>query len=418
MRILMFGWEFPPHISGGLGTACEGLVYALLRQGIEVLFVIPKACGNEGRGDFQLLSAGDVAVSQPVRALRKYKSKFSQLAVSSELVPYTTPEVFALKKELTTASKGQQPRHFSFSGCYGHNLFEEVINYAAVAAQLATDQVFDVIHAHDWLAFPAGIAAKEVSGKPLIIHVHATEFDRSGENVNPGVFETELSGMIAADHIIAVSGLTKRTIVNRYGISPDKISVVHNGLQSKALPKAERRIKDKIVSFLGRVTFQKGPEYFVQAAHRVLQRLPGVQFVMAGSGDKLEDMIRMVARLGIGSHFHFTGFLKGDQVNELLSQSDLYVMPSVSEPFGISPLEAIQADVPVIISKQSGVSEVLRHAIKVDFWDVEALADAMHGVLAHKPLSHTLSSGAAVEVKSLTWDTAAQEIIHLYQELT
>ena len=186
---------------------------------------------------------------------------------------------------------------------------------------------------------------------------------------------------------------------------------------SKVYPKVDKKVKAKIVTFLGRITFQKGPEYFVLAAHRVLQRFPHVQFVMAGSGDKLEDMIRMVASFGMGAHFHFTGFLKGAQVNELLSQSDLYVMPSVSEPFGISPLEAAQVDVPVIISKQSGVAEVLHHAIKVDFWDVEALADAIHGVLVHNPLSNTLSSGAVVEVKSFTWDAAAQKVVHVYHQL-
>jgi glycogen synthase len=414
MRVLMFGWEFPPHISGGLGTACEGLVYAMLRQSMEVLFVVPKACGDEETNDFKLLSAGDVAVSQ---GMRKYKNKFNQLAVSSALAPYTSPELFAQKKEIETIEESQETSHFSFSGSYGHDLFEEVTNYAAVAAQLAADQMFDVIHAHDWLTFPAGLTAKEVSGKPLVIHVHATEFDRSGENVNQGVFETELAGMTGADHIIAVSELTKKTIVNRYRIEPEKISVVHNGVRPRALPRAGKKIKDKIVSFLGRVTFQKGPEYFVLAAHQVLQRFPHVQFVMAGNGDKLEDTIRLAARLGMGSHFHFTGFLRGDDVNTLLSQTDLYVMPSVSEPFGISPLEAIQVDVPVIISKQSGVSEVLHHAIKVDFWDVEALADAIHGVLVHKPLSQTLSRGAAIEVKSVTWDAAARKIIDIYHQL-
>lgn len=413
MRVLMFGWEFPPHISGGLGTACEGLVYAMLRQGMEVLFVVPKAYGDEETGNFKLLSAGDVVVS---RRMRKYKSKFRYLSISSALTPYTTPELFAKKKEITTTKDHQKNYHFSFSGSYGHDLFEEVTNYAAVAAQLAADQRFDVIHAHDWLTYPAGLTAKEVSGKPLVIHVHATEFDRSGENVNPGVFETELAGMRGADHIVAVSELTRQIIVNRYGIDLEKISVVHNGIRPKALPKAEKKIKDKIVSFLGRITFQKGPEYFVLAAHQVLQRFPHVQFVMAGSGDKLEDMIRLAARLGIGSRFHFTGFLRGDDVNTLLSQTDLYVMPSVSEPFGISPLEAIQVDVPVIISKQSGVSEVLHHAIKVDFWDVEALADAMHGVLVHKPLSQSLSREAAIEVKSITWDAAARKIIDIYHQ--
>lgn len=415
MRVLMFGWEFPPHISGGLGTACEGLVRAMLRQHIEVLFVIPKASGDEETHNLKLLSASDVAVS---KIMQKYKDMFEYISVSSSLSPYTTPELFAEKSGISVTKERQSKYHFSFSGSYGHNLFEEVASYASVAAQLAIDQKFDVIHAHDWLTFPAGLAAKDVSGKPLVIHVHATEFDRSGENVNPDVFKAEQAGMTGADHIIAVSDLTQQTIISRYGIDAKKISVVHNGIQQKALPKVEKKIKDKVVTFLGRITFQKGPEYFVSAAHKVLQRFPHVQFVMAGSGDKLEDMIRMVAWLGIGSHFHFTGFLKGADVNNLLSQTDLYVMPSVSEPFGISPLEAIQADVPVIISKQSGVSEVLKNAIKIDFWDTEALADTIHGVLVHQPLAYTLSSGAAVEIKYINWDTAAEKVISIYRQLT
>lgn len=415
MRVLMFGWEFPPHISGGLGTACEGLVNAMLRQSIEVTFVIPKACGDEETANLKLLSAGDVAVS---KIIRKYKNMFEYISISSSLSPYTTPELFNEIRRTSVTKEQQSEYHFSFSGNYGHNLFEEVANYASVAAQIANDQKFDVIHAHDWLTFPAGLAAKDVSGKPLVIHVHATEFDRSGENVNPDVFKAEQAGMLGADHIIAVSDLTRQVIISRYCIDAKKISVVHNGIQQKELPKVEKPIKDKIVTFLGRITFQKGPEYFVSAAHKVLQRFPHVQFVMAGSGDKLEDMIRMVAWLGIGSHFHFTGFLKGADVNTLLSQTDLYVMPSVSEPFGISPLEAVQADVPVIISKQSGVSEVLKNAIKIDFWDTEALADTIHSVLVHQPLAYTLSNGAAVEVKSITWDVAAGKVLSIYRQLT
>jgi glycosyltransferase involved in cell wall biosynthesis len=415
IRALMFGWEFPPHISGGLGTACKGIVHSLLRQGVEILFVIPKASGDECTCDFRLLSASEVDVT---KKMREFKSKFTYVPVPSALVPYTTPELFSLEVKQETVHVRTSLCRFQFSGHYGKNLFEEVSNYASVAAQIADDHDFDIIHAHDWLTFPAGLAAKEVSGKPLVVHVHATEFDRSGENINPDVFRTEQEGMRGADHVIAVSELTKQILISRYGINAEKISVVHNGIQPNTLPKAKKKVTDKIVTFLGRVTLQKGPEYFVSAAHKVLQRMPHVQFVMAGNGDKLEEMIRMAAALGIGSRFHFTGFLRGEEVNSLLSQSDLYVMPSVSEPFGISPLEAIQVDVPVIISKQSGVSETIKHAIKVDFWDVDALADAMYGVLKHSPLSEFLSQGARAEVDSLTWDEPARRILKIYNQLT
>lgn len=415
MRILMFGWEFPPHISGGLGTACHGIVNALLKKEAEVCFVVPKASGDEEQGGFRLVNASGVDVSAE---MLKHQKKFSYIQATSRLVPYISPELFRETKEKSISHHSQESYRFAFSGCYGCDLFEEVANYASVAAQLANDLSFDIIHAHDWLTFPAGLAAKEVSGKPLVVHVHATEFDRTGENINPDVFKAEQTGMMGSDHVIAVSELTKQILVSRYGIPSQKISVVHNGIQPRTLPRVGKKIRDKIVTYLGRVTFQKGPEYFVRAASQILKKLPNVRFVMAGSGDKLDEMVRMVASFGIGSRFHFTGFLKSDEVNTLLSQSDLYVMPSVSEPFGISPLEAIQADVPVIISKQSGVSEILKHAIKIDFWDVEVLADTMYGVLVHPPLSRMLSFGAGNEIKSFTWDEAASKIIHVYQRVT
>lgn len=415
MRVLMFGWEFPPHISGGLGTACFGIANALMQKDVEMIFVVPKASGSEEDSCLRLINASNVDVSWQ---MLKHQSKFAYIEATSLLVPYATPELYQQPKEKTTSRTQQFFYRFPFSGSYGHNLFEEVAHYAAVAGQLARDLSFDIIHAHDWLTFPAGLAAKEVSGKPLVVHVHATEFDRSGENVNPDVFKAEQAGMKGADHIIAVSELTRQILISRYGIPAQKLSVVHNGIQPKTLPRTQKNIKDKIVTFLGRVTFQKGPEYFVVAAHKVLKKLPRVRFVMAGSGDKFEEAIRMVASMGMGSRFHFTGFLNSDDVNALLSQTDLYVMPSVSEPFGISPLEAIQAGVPVIISKQSGVSEILKHAIKLDFWDTEALADTMYGILVHKPLSRLLSAGASAEVKSFTWDEAARKIIKIYNQLT
>lgn len=415
MRVLMFGWEFPPHISGGLGTACFGIVNALMKKHQEIIFVVPKALGDEQNSRFRLIDATNVDVSWK---MLRYQSKFAYFEAASLLVPYTAPELYQQKKEKTTSRTQQSFYRFPFSGSYGPNLFEEVARYAAVAGQLARDLSFDIIHAHDWLTFPAGLAAREVSKKPLVVHVHATEFDRAGENVNPDVFRAEQTGMNGADHIIAVSELTRQVLIRRYDIPAEKISVVHNGIQPKNLLRTERKIRDKIVTFLGRVTFQKGPEYFVAAAHKVLKKLSHVRFVMAGSGDKFQDTIQMVASMGMGTRFHFTGFLQSDDVNSLLSQTDVYVMPSVSEPFGISPLEAAQANVPVIISKQSGVSEILKHAIKLDFWDTEALADNIYGILVHKPLSRSLALQAGAEVERLTWDEAAGKIIKIYNRLT
>ncbi|MDE5704093.1 MAG: glycosyltransferase family 4 protein, partial [Bacteroidales bacterium] len=305
-------------------------------------------------------------------------------------------------------------------------LMEEVERYAMVASTVAAQQQFDVIHAHDWLTYMAGIAAKKVSGKPLVIHVHATEFDRTGENVNTRVFDIERRGMMAADLIITVSNYTRDIVIHRYGIPAEKVHTVYNAVDPSLVPvpsSAESvaetasvaRSKRKIVTFLGRVTYQKGPEYFVEAARLVLQRDPGIHFVMAGSGDMFNRIVDRVAALQLGSHFHFAGFLKGPEVDRMFRMSDVYVMPSVSEPFGISPLEAMRSNVPVVISRQSGVSEILEHALKVDFWDVDAMADAIYGLLHYPSLSAMFRKHGAEEVDRLKWERAAKHLLHVYE---
>jgi glycosyltransferase involved in cell wall biosynthesis len=297
---------------------------------------------------------------------------------------------------------------------------EEVSRYAMVAAEIAMTHDFDVIHAHDWLTYLAGIAAKKLTGKPLVVHIHATEFDRSGENVNTLVYDLEKRGMKEADMVIAVSNLTRNIVISKYGIHPSKVVTVHNAVDFDGFEQMEidKRIDEKIVTFLGRITYQKGPEYFIEAAAKVLKRYPDVRFVMAGSGDLLNKSIRRVAKLGIATKFHFTGFLRGEDVKRMFAFSDVYVMPSVSEPFGISPLEAMRSNVPTIISKQSGVAEVLHHAIKVDFWDIDALADAIYGLLAYPALSTMAIKHGLNEVNALRWDNAAMQIKEIYAQLT
>jgi len=249
--------------------------------------------------------------------------------------------------------------------------------------------------------------------------VQATEYDRSGENVNTLVYDIEKYGMENADKIIAVSELTRQTVINRYGQSPDKVVVVHNAV----VPKEEeafqytKNVSEKIVTFLGRVTFQKGPEYFIEAAHKVLQKTDNVRFVMAGSGDMLRRMIRRAAELKITDKFHFTDFLKGKDVDHMFSISDVYVMPSVSEPFGISPLEAMRSNVPVIISKQSGVAEILHHAIKVDFWDIDAIADSIYGLVKYDGLSKMFAKMGKSEVDALKWENAGVKVKNVYAEM-
>jgi len=433
----MFGWEFPPHISGGLGTASFGLTQGLLREGTEVIFVVPKVARDEKGRMLSAQSPGDVPITQMVDASdvaidmnnAKYQDiwqSLTYLEVGVNLLPYISPEAYdqltRLNVEDTTAFESRIfAEKFEFSGTYRHNLLEEVSRYALVAAKLATLYQFDVIHAHDWLTFPAAIAAQKVSKKPLVAHVHATEFDRSGKETNQPVFELEQSGMQAADKIIAVSNLTRNIIIDKYGIAPEKVQTVHNAvlpLESKEEEIPKRYLKEKIVTYLGRVTYQKGPEYFVEAAHKVLQKEKNVRFVMAGSGDLLHKMVKRVAELRISSHFHFTGFLKGKEVEQMFALSDIYVMPSVSEPFGISPLEAMRSNVPVIVSRQSGVAEVLQHALKIDFWDINGLADAIYGLLHYQALSKTFSKFGKLEVDNLKWESVATKVNQIYQEIT
>jgi glycogen synthase len=425
MKVLMFGWEFPPHITGGLGTACFGLTKGLLKQGVEVLFVVPKAYGDESQEAVRLLNASDVVVDMQHTDYQNYWNRISFMEIGSNLIPYVGPLEFEKLvneklKGTTESSSSVFAERFQFSGKYGHDLMEEVSRYALVGSSIAANQTFDIIHAHDWLTYPAGIAAKYVSGKPLVVHMHATEFDRSGENINKNVYDIERKGMEEADRVITVSNLTRNIVIERYGIDPEKVITVHNAVEP--VEKAEsteiqKHVKEKVVTFLGRVTFQKGPEYFVEAARKVLNKDPDVRFVMAGTGDLLEKMIRRVAKLHMATRFHFTGFLKGDNVDRMFGMSDVYVMPSVSEPFGISPLEAMRSNVPVVISKQSGVAEVLNHALKVDFWDIDALADAIYGLLHYKSLSSMFSKHGEEEVNNLKWDNAALNVRDVYQQV-
>lgn len=424
MKVLMFGWEFPPHISGGLGTACYGLTKGLSNMGTEVLFVMPSASGDEDESAVKIINASDIAVTETAKNVRSVLEKVQFLRVGTNMIPYLTPEQFT--EEVEKNRKGQIKDYksilgqkYKFSGKYGSDLMEEVSRYAMVAAEIALRYDFDVIHAHDWLTYLAGTAAKRLTGKPLVVHVHATEFDRSGNNINTIVYDLEKLGMKEADKVIAVSNLTRNTVINKYGIHPDKVVTVHNAVDFDGFEQmsVNRGVDDKIVTFLGRITFQKGPEYFIEAAAKVLKRYPKVRFVMAGSGDLLNRSIRRVAKLGIATNFHFTGFLRGEDVKKMFAYSDVYVMPSVSEPFGISPLEAMRSNVPTIISKQSGVAEVLHHAIKVDFWDIDAMADAIYGLLAYPALPAMAVRNGLEEVNALKWDNAAFRVNEIYAEL-
>ena len=427
MRVLMFGWEFPPHIAGGLGTACEGIVKGLAHNGVETLFVMPSASGDEDQSATTIINASDVAVDTLSSTVDEFLGKVKFIHIDSDLVPYVGPEEFSnvLEEERRRQVKDfriQYGQKYKFSGKYGANLMEEVARYAMVGGTIALQNRdrFDVIHAHDWLTYLAGIAAKELTGKPLVVHVHATSYDRGDEkHMDTRVLDIEKRGMEAAEKVITVSDLTRNIVINKYGINPDKVVTVHNAVDFSGRENlmVERGVKDKVVTFLGRITFQKGPEYFIEAAAKVLKRTKNVRFVMAGSGDMMNRAIRQVARMGISDRFHFTGFLRGTDVQKMFALSDVYIMPSVSEPFGISPLEAMRTNVPSIISHQSGAAEVLKYAFKVDFWDVDAMADDIYALLQYPALSEFAAKQGYEEVNALKWNNATKKMIEVYKSV-
>ena len=423
MRVLMFGWEFPPHIAGGLGTACYGMTKGLAHANVDVLFVMPSASGDEDQSSVRIINASDVAASDSGWNIDEFLDRVKFLRVGSNLHPYIDPSDFSELVERERKSQSEEfkfyfRQKYRFSGKYGKNLMEEVARYAMVAGAIASAEQFDVIHAHDWLTYLAGIAAKRVSGKPLVIHVHATAFDRA-TSIDPEVFRLEKMGMEEADKVITVSNLTRNIVINKYGIDPSKVVTVHNAVDFSGREEVEvrRGVKDKVITFLGRITFQKGPEYFIEAASKVLKRTRNVRFVMAGSGDMMNRAIRQVARLGISDRFHFTGFLRGAEVQKMFALSDVYIMPSVSEPFGISPLEAMRTNVPSIISHQSGAAEVLKYAFKVDFWDVDAMADDIYALLQYPVLSEFAAKQGYNEVNELKWNNATAKLKKVYESV-
>lgn len=428
MKVLMFGWEFPPHIAGGLGTACHGIVKGLAYNGVETLFVMPSASGDEDQSATTIINASDVPVSyREDTSVDEFLDKVKFLHVGTNMVPYMDPTEFQSlveeeRKRQVKDFRIQYGHKYRFSGKYGVNLMEEVARYATVGGTIAMrykDEI-DLIHAHDWLTYPAGIAAKEVTGKPLVVHVHATSFDRgSVKNIDTRVFAIEKRGMEVADKVITVSDLTRNIVISKYGIDPSKVVTVHNAVDFSGRDDivVERGVRDKVVTFLGRITFQKGPEYFIEAAAKVLKRTRNVRFVMAGSGDMMNRAIRQVARLGISDRFHFTGFLRGADVQKMFSLSDVYVMPSVSEPFGISPLEAMRTNVPSVISKQSGAAEVLKYAFKVDFWDVDAMADQIYALLKYPALASFAAKYGYDEVNTLKWNNATAKMKSVYESV-
>lgn len=403
MKVLMFGWEFAPIYSGGLGIACAGLTKGLVKKGADITFVIPKKKGDE-KTHVNLVSAAEM--------MKKVKT----ITVDSPITPYATESSY---KQVMHKMRNQNQK-FS-DNLYGTDLFQEVLRYAEAAKNIAEEEDFEVIHAHDWPAFKAGMNAKKVSRKPLVLHVHATEFDRTGGNgVNQQVYDIEREGMHYADKVITVSNFTKNLVMTHYGISDEKIEVVHNAVDFDNICDVDvPRITedDKIVLFLGRITLQKGPDYFVEMAKKVADSVPEAKFIVAGSGDMEARMIMRAAELGIGNKMLFAGFLRGDDIIRAYKMANVYVMPSVSEPFGLTPLEAIKNGTPAIISKQSGVSEILSNTIKIDFWDIDKMANFVTGILKYPAAKQVMSEEAMKELRNISWDNSAEKCIGVYNSL-
>ncbi len=468
MKILMLGWEYPPHIAGGLGTACQGLTGALSDRGVAIRFVVPHLYGDE-QASHMVLSAptesGNLFESkanaphsdQPTSPDEEKSATVGTTRIPAFLSPYWSPTRF---KEALSAF-AERFNHSSSEECLvepallepcvnetdtskmfavqldsgiarsqqsstpqlypvGSSIFSEVERFTSNTIATCSRQTFDIIHAHDWMTFSAGVALSQLTGKPLIVHVHSLEQDRSGLFVDKDVEKIERLGLETAVRVIAVSHYTRRMIERFHGIPSSKIRVIHNGVYPRQAVQDYQIRKTwprKVVLFLGRVTFQKGPDYFVEVAARVIPQVPGVLFVLAGNGDMLPAVKKQVEELGLNEYFMFPGFVSGEELEEIFSVADLYVMPSISEPFGITALEAISFDTPVIISRQSGVSEVLEHALKVDFWDLDRMANLIVSVLLNPELREELVQMVKEEVRHLHWDAAAAKTIEVYEEL-
>lgn len=391
----MIGWELPPLNSGGLGVACQSLAEALAqkKQDLEIIFITPWKINVKIPG---------VRIMAISRRLKNYK-QLLQLSYATKLVK----SVNFIKAPLNHGE-----------------LYQRVLDYARHIKKIVSEQDFDLIHAHDWLTFPAALEAKKMSGKPLIIHVHATEFDRTGGGEpNPLVYQIEQQAFEEADHIVSVSQFTKNIIAQKYQISPEKITPVYNGINLTSSAKTAPTLAQykaegyKIVLFVGRLTIQKGVDYLIKAAQQVLKKAPKTLFLIVGSGDMEQHLIWQTAGLQIDQNFIFTGFLRGDDLSQVYRAADIFVMPSVSEPFGLTALEATLHHNPVILSKQSGVSEILNHALKVDFWDTDELANKIIALLRDPILRKTLVKNARREIAKYTWHKAAEQCLRLYHNL-
>ncbi|MEM3555868.1 MAG: glycosyltransferase family 4 protein [Candidatus Micrarchaeia archaeon] len=377
MRIAMLGWEFPPFKSGGLGVHCYELTRALASRGVEVDFYMP-------RTEFEIKGT----TPRLIQVMPVYFG------------PYTAREA------------------------YGWDFMNRVMQYNLRCAEEVEknhkERNYDLIHNHDWLTMRAGVLAKQKIKKPHVCTVHSTEYDRSSLGPNNHILEIERMGMHAADRVITVSNMMKRQIVEKFGVDCGKIRVVYNGVDPDKFKKkweVRKYSKEKVVLFLGRMAEQKGPVQFLQAAKKVLSAMSNVRFVMAGGGDMLPYLINYSIELGISDKVTFLGYIPEDQLHEAYAKSDVYVLPSISEPFGITALEAMASGTPIILSKTSGVSEITTHCLRVDFWDVNKMAEYIIALLKYRVLNHTMGRYEVEDARRFSWGKTADETLKVYREL-
>lgn len=390
LKVLMLGWELPPYNSGGLGEACQGLSTSLSEKGVDITFVLPH------RVDLKV-SHMKILFADTSEEIYKYPGAYASGSLVNKIL-----------------MRDDIPPDFVVAAVkYAQKIGKIVKKYGP----------FDIIHVHDWMTYLAGIVAKESLNIPLIAHVHSTEIDRTGGIFpNSFVFEIERKGFEAADVVITVGGFMKDVLIGNYGVDPSKIHVIYNGIKNSKneLEPTLSKFKElgfKVVLFLGRITLQKGPEYFVRAAKKTLDYCPNTLFVVTGSGDMDQLMVSEASSLGILDKFIFTGFLRGEDRDRMFQSADVYVMPSISEPFGITALESIVNETPIIVSKTSGVSEILKNILKVDFWDTGEIANKIIAVLNFKSLKENLVIEGKREINTFTWGRSADQVMDVYKNL-
>ncbi len=396
---------------------------------VDLQVIVPKAAQNVSYDGFSLMGVNQLDLVDLRTEIKEHRYQYESFAMVEhadiDLDPYTTIEgskglvSFTEDGKILFSEVHESDLNLfrSDEDLYAGDLARKVVEYSKICGNLAKGMDFDIIHAHDWMTYLAGVEVKRATGKPLVVHLHASQFDRAGAEARGWIYDLEKYGMENADAVIPVSKYTGIVAAHHYGIDVSKICPVHNGADPVEVFRGKKKFPEKLVLFLGRLTAQKGPEFFLDIAAKVIEHSSNIRFVMAGTGEKLRTLIETGAYRQVGDRFHFTGFLTKKKVNELLSITDVYCMPSVSEPFGLSALEAAQFNIPAVISKQSGVAEVMQGALKADFWDVDKMAEHIINLCEDEELYQQTVEQGAQDILNSTWDAAAEKVLRIYQRL-